>query len=68
MTPAEEFRLLRKRLCLTGEALAKALHVSTGRTVRYWESGDREPPWAVLELMRLWSDPRLPKSLKPKGE
>jgi hypothetical protein len=33
MTPAEEFRLLRKRLCLTGDALAKALHVSTGRIV-----------------------------------
>jgi DNA-binding transcriptional regulator YiaG len=67
MTPAQEFRALRQRLCLTGEALARALHVSGSRNVRRWEAGDIEPPWAVLELMRLWADPRLPKSLRPNN-
>jgi DNA-binding transcriptional regulator YiaG len=67
MTPASEFRLLRKRRCLTGEALARLLGHITGRNVRYRESGEQPPPHTVLLLMRLWAGPRLPKALRLKS-
>jgi DNA-binding transcriptional regulator YiaG len=67
MTPAAEFRALRQRLSLTGEGLARLLGHKTGRNVRYWESGEQAPPHAVLLLMRLWADPRLPKALRPSS-
>jgi transcriptional regulator with XRE-family HTH domain len=70
MTANQEFRLLRKRLDLTGEALAKA-HGIDARTVRRWEQdentdGWRKVPEPILRIMRLWLDPRLPKKLRPK--
>jgi DNA-binding transcriptional regulator YiaG len=48
------FRDCRKALGFTGAAMARALRVHGGRTVRMWEAGDREVPgpvWVALGYM-----------------
>lgn len=51
MTPAE-FKSARKRLALSAEAMARAVGVASGRTVRRWERGDRAVPGPVAILVR----------------
>jgi DNA-binding transcriptional regulator YiaG len=51
---AEIFRRCRNALALSESAMAAALHVSGGRTVRKWEAGDRAvpgPAWVALRFM-----------------
>lgn len=51
---AEIFRRCRAALGLTEAAMAAALYVSGGRTVRKWEAGDRAVPgpvWVALRFM-----------------
>jgi len=72
MTPNQEFRSLRARLALTGEALARCLGIDA-RTVRRWEQDPKQKGWRpvpepILRIMRLWADPRLPNALRPKTE
>jgi len=50
MTPAE-FRYIRHALGLSTQGLARLLQVSSGRTVRRWEAGDRDIPGPVRVLM-----------------
>ena len=50
MTPTE-FRHIRHALGLSTEGLARLLQVSSGRTVRRWEAGDRSIPGPVRVLM-----------------
>jgi transcriptional regulator with XRE-family HTH domain len=52
MTPAE-FTAAREKLGLSKEALARILGVSSGRTVRWWESGGRPVTGPVALAMRL---------------
>lgn len=55
MTPAA-FKAARKALGLSQNALARALRVADGRTVRRWEAGERDIPGpaqvAVLYMLR----------------
>ena len=52
MTPAE-FKSIRQSQSLSQKALARALGVSSARTVRRWEAGERDIPGPVQTLMRL---------------
>lgn len=52
MTRAE-FKTIRQDLRLSTQVLAHLLRVSDGRTVRRWESGDRDIPGPAQVLMRL---------------
>ena len=52
MTPTV-FRHIRQALGLSAEGLARVLQVSSGRTVRRWEAGDRDIPGPVRVLMLL---------------
>jgi DNA-binding transcriptional regulator YiaG len=47
MTPAE-FRAARHAIGLSAEGMARALKVSSGRTVRRWEAGDRDIPGPAI--------------------
>lgn len=47
----KEFTAARASLGLSQAALARLLQVSDGRTVRYWESGQRSVPGPVSVLM-----------------
>jgi len=51
MTP-EKIRDLRKAFFLTREELGAYVY-STARTVRSWETGDRQMPEAVWELLMI---------------
>lgn len=48
----EELRAARKSLGLTAQGFADLVGVSNGRTVRYWESGDRKVPGPVAVLIK----------------
>lgn len=63
MTPAE-LTSARKALGLTQEALAIAIGVSGGRTVRKWEAGDRAIPQSVAKLVAILVKKRKPKEGK----
>lgn len=52
MTPAE-FRAARESLGLTGEALARVLHVNGSRIIRKWEAGEARVPGPVEVLMTI---------------
>lgn len=52
MTPTE-FKSIRIAQGLSQKALARALGVSSARTVRRWEAGERDIPGPVQGLMRL---------------
>ena len=58
----------RKSLGLTVEGFASAVRVASGRTVRKWEAGERQPPGPVLLLCSIWTDRRCPDWIKPKAE
>lgn len=50
MTPAE-LKSARQALGLSAERFAKLVHVESGRTVRRWESGERDIPGPVSVLV-----------------
>ena len=66
MTPAE-LKAARQALGLSAEGFAQAVRVESGRTVRRWESGERDIPGPVLALLDIWLDPRCPARLKPQA-
>lgn len=51
MIPAS-FKAARHALGLSAEGMAKALQVSSGRTVRRWEAGDRDIPGPAKVALR----------------
>ncbi len=50
MTP-EQFRDGRRNLGLSTKNLAELFGVSSGRTVRRWEAGERDIPGPAIRLM-----------------
>lgn len=66
MSP-DEFRAVREKLELSAEAFAAALHVSSGRTVRRWEAGDRAIPGPVALLAGLLRDSAAARKLILRG-
>ena len=61
MTPTE-LKSMRHALGLSAEGLARLLQVSSGRTVRRWEAGDRDIPGPVKVLMRWLTTGEKPNS------
>lgn len=55
MTPAE-LKSIRQSLGLSAEAFAKLVRAKSGRTVRYWESGERDIPGSVTVIAELLRD------------
>jgi len=51
MTP-QEFKEARQTLGLSAKGMAKALMVSSGRTIRRWESGQRDIPGPAIVAIR----------------
>lgn len=64
MSP-EEFKEAKRKLGLSAQGMATALGVADGRTVRRWESGERDVPGPAIVLLRIWLDPRCPEWAKP---
>lgn len=64
MTPAE-FKEARRKPGLSAQETAAVVRVADGRTVRRWESGDRDIPGPVVALPSIWLDPRCPEWGKP---
>ena len=60
MTPTE-FKEARHTLGLSTAKLAELFQVSSGRTVRRWEAGDRDIPGPAKVLMRWLVTDRRPK-------
>ncbi len=60
MTPTQ-VRAARHTLGLSTDKLAKLFQVSSGRTVRRWEAGDRDIPGPAKVLMRWLDTGRKPK-------
>ena len=60
MTPAD-FRKIRHSLNLSTERLARLLEISSGRTIRRWEAGDRDIPGPAKVLMRWLHTGKKPK-------
>ena len=52
MTP-RELKAARHTLGLSAEGFARLVGAATGRTVRKWESGDRDIPGPVVKLLYL---------------
>jgi DNA-binding transcriptional regulator YiaG len=52
MTPAQ-LKSARHALGLSAEGFARLVGVKSGRTVRRWESGEREIPGPVMKLTML---------------
>lgn len=52
MTPAE-LKSIRQSLGLSAEAFARLVRVESGRTVRRWESGERDVPGPVTVIAEL---------------
>lgn len=48
-----ELKSTRHALGLTAEGFARLVRVESGRTVRRWESGERDIPGPVLALLDL---------------
>jgi DNA-binding transcriptional regulator YiaG len=60
MTP-EELKAARRTLGLSAEGFARLVRVESGRTVRRWESGERDipgPVTVIIELLQNSSDAR----------
>lgn len=55
MTP-QEFKAARRTLGLSAEKMAKALNVSSGRTVRRWEAGKDIPGPAIVAVRFMLRD------------
>lgn len=55
MTP-DELRSIRHSLGLSAEAFAQLVKVESGRTVRRWESADRDIPGPVVVLATALSE------------
>ncbi len=53
MTP-EQLKFHRHALGLSAEGFARIVRVSSGRTVRRWERGDRDIPGPVIILVKLF--------------
>lgn len=51
MTPAE-LKLARHALGLSAEGFARLVQVQSGRTVRKWESGERDIPGPIKVLVK----------------
>lgn len=51
MTP-QELKAARHALGLSAEGFASWVNVSNGRTVRYWEAGQRDIPGPVQVLVK----------------
>lgn len=58
MTPVD-LKLIRKSLGLTAEAFARLVRVESGRTVRRWESGERDIPGPVSVIAEAIRDSEL---------
>ena len=52
MTP-NELKAARHALGLSAEGFARLVRVESGRTVRRWESGERDIPGPVIVLVEL---------------
>jgi DNA-binding transcriptional regulator YiaG len=52
MTPAQ-LKKARHALGLSAEGFARLVGVKSGRTVRRWESGEREIPGPVVKLLAI---------------
>ncbi len=61
MTPAE-FKEARHKLGLSANKCAKLFKVSDGRTIRRWESGERDIPGPAQVLMRWLVTGRKPQN------
>lgn len=55
MTPAE-LKSARQALGLSAEGFARMVRVESGRTVRRWESGERDIPGPVIVIVELAKD------------
>jgi DNA-binding transcriptional regulator YiaG len=55
MTPAE-LKAKRHALGLSTEGFARAVRVQSGRTVRKWESGDRDIPGPITVILDMADD------------
>jgi len=55
MTPAE-LKSIRQSLGLSAEVFAKVVRVESGRTVRRWESAERDIPGPVTLIAELLRD------------
>jgi hypothetical protein len=64
MTPAE-FRAARHRLGLSAAAMARALGIGDGRTIRRYEAGECDIPGPVRRLVGIWLDDRCPDWAAP---
>ena len=61
MTP-EQFKSIRHALGLSAQGMANALGLTSGRAVRYYESGGRPIIGPVLRLMQIYNKhPKLAK-------
>ena len=60
MTPSE-FKTSRKALGLSAQRCAMLFKISDGRTVRRWESGERDIPGPAKVLMRWLATGKRPK-------
>lgn len=57
MTPAN-LKSARHALGLSAEGFARLVNVESGRTVRRWESGERDIPGPVTVIVRALMDSR----------
>lgn len=57
MTPAD-LKSARHALGLSAEGFARLVNVESGRTVRRWESGERDIPGPVTVIVRALMDSR----------
>lgn len=57
MTPAD-LKSARHALGLSAEGFARLVQVESGRTVRRWESGERDIPGPVTVIVRALMDSR----------
>jgi DNA-binding transcriptional regulator YiaG len=67
MTPAD-LKEARHKLGLSAEGFARLVRVESGRTVRRWESGERDIPGPVLVILDLIEAiPAVRKKLAPQS-
>jgi len=57
----EGFKTARKKLGLSQNALARLFRVSSGRTIRKWENGERDIPGPAQVLMDWLANGRKPE-------
>ena len=54
-----QIRKIQHLLGLGAQCMARLLGVKSGRTLRYWESGENEPNGSAIKLMRLLRDSKI---------